>query len=60
EDRRRRNSEASARFRIKKKIREKALKDTVREMTAKSSALERRIKELEFEANWLRNLLMEK
>jgi hypothetical protein len=29
-------------------------------MTAKSNVLEHRIKELEFEANWLRNLLVER
>ncbi|ORX59632.1 hypothetical protein DM01DRAFT_1381187 [Hesseltinella vesiculosa] len=60
EDKRRRNTAASARFRQKKKQREQALHITVKEMTAKTEKLEARCKELELEAKWLRALLVEK
>lgn len=57
EDKRRRNTAASARFRIKKKQREQALLDSAKQMTEKNTALESRIKELEMENKWLRSLL---
>lgn len=60
EDKRRRNTAASARFRIKKKLREQTMEKTVREMTEKSNGLEDRVKELELEIKWLRRLLLEK
>ncbi|KAI9267040.1 hypothetical protein EDC94DRAFT_602074 [Helicostylum pulchrum] len=60
EDKRRRNTAASARFRIKKKMREQSMEKTVREMTEKSTGLEDRVKELELEIKWLRGLLIEK
>ncbi|CAO3594196.1 unnamed protein product [Absidia cylindrospora] len=60
EDKRRRNTAASARFRQKKKLREQALQQTVKEMTSKTEALEKRCQELELEAKWLRALLVEK
>lgn len=60
EDKRRRNTAASARFRIKKKMREQSMEKTVREMTEKSNGLEDRVKELELEIKWLRRLLLEK
>ncbi|RIA90553.1 hypothetical protein C1645_769600 [Glomus cerebriforme] len=60
EDKRRRNTAASARFRIKKKMREQALEKTAREMTTKAEMLENRVKELEREIKWLKNLLIEK
>lgn len=60
EDKRRRNTAASARFRIKKKMREQSMEKTVREMTEKSSGLESRVRELELEIKWLRGLLIEK
>ncbi|KAI8341531.1 hypothetical protein BC941DRAFT_417199 [Chlamydoabsidia padenii] len=60
EEKRRRNTAASARFRMKKKQREQALQQTVQEMTAKTEQLEKRCKELELEAKWLRALLIEK
>lgn len=60
EDKRRRNTAASARFRIKKKMKEQTMEKTVREMTEKSSGLENRVKELELEIKWLRGLLIEK
>ncbi|CAO3612015.1 unnamed protein product [Cunninghamella blakesleeana] len=60
EDKRRRNTAASARFRLKKKLKEQALQQTVKEMSLKSEMLEKRCKELELEAKWLRALLVEK
>lgn len=60
EDKRKRNTAASARFRMKKKLREQALEQTAKEMTAKAEALEKRVDELEKEAKWLRALVVEK
>lgn len=60
EDKRRRNTLASARFRAKKKLREQALEKDHKEMTAKIERLENRIKELELENKWLRGLVTQK
>lgn len=60
EDKRKRNTAASARFRIKKKMREQSMEKNVREMTEKSNGLEDRVRELELEVKWLRGLLIEK
>ncbi|RKP34031.1 hypothetical protein BJ085DRAFT_6353, partial [Dimargaris cristalligena] len=60
EDKRRRNTAASARFRAKKKMREQALETKAEEMTAKADALEKRVRELETEVKWLRGLVIEK
>ncbi|CAG8665582.1 6975_t:CDS:1 [Acaulospora morrowiae] len=60
EDKRRRNTAASARFRVKKKMREQALERTAKEMTQKAETLEVRVKELEMEIKWLRSLIVEK
>ncbi|KAK2831966.1 hypothetical protein FQN49_006989 [Arthroderma sp. PD_2] len=60
EDKRRRNTAASARFRIKKKEREKNLEKTVKEVTSKNNTLESRVSQLEMENRWLRNLIVEK
>lgn len=60
EDKRRRNTAASARFRIKKKLREQALERTVKETTEKNAALEARVSQLELENQWLKNLITEK
>ncbi|KAG5976696.1 hypothetical protein E4U58_000029 [Claviceps cyperi] len=60
EDKRRRNTAASARFRIKKKQREQALEKSAKEMSEKVNALENRISQLETENKWLKNLLVEK
>ncbi|KMU87257.1 transcription factor zip1 [Coccidioides immitis H538.4] len=60
EDKRRRNTAASARFRIKKKEREKNLERTVKDVTAKNAALEARVSQLELENRWLKNLITEK
>ncbi|KAI5852507.1 regulatory protein cys-3 [Morchella snyderi] len=60
EDKRRRNTAASARFRVKKKQREQALERTAKEMTDKCSLLEQRINRLELENRWLKGLIVEK
>ncbi|KAI7902770.1 uncharacterized protein BX663DRAFT_510428 [Cokeromyces recurvatus] len=60
EDKRRRNTAASARFRMKKKLREQALERTTKEMEENVEILEAKVKELEMEAKWLRNLILEK
>ncbi|KAF8933964.1 hypothetical protein BGZ58_006032 [Dissophora ornata] len=60
EDKRRRNTAASARFRYKKKLREQALEQTAKEQTVRAETLEARVKELEMEVKWLRGLIVEK
>lgn len=60
EDKRRRNTAASARFRIKKKQREQALEKSAKEMQEKVSTLENRIQQLETENKWLKNLILDK
>ncbi|PHH79771.1 hypothetical protein CDD82_2179 [Ophiocordyceps australis] len=60
EDKRRRNTAASARFRIKKKQREQALEKSAKEMSDKISNLESKVSQLEQENQWLKNLLVEK
>ncbi|KAI9246622.1 hypothetical protein EDC94DRAFT_571030 [Helicostylum pulchrum] len=60
EDKRRRNTAASARFRVKKKMREQALQQTADEMTEKAKAFENRVHELEREVKWLKALIVEK
>lgn len=60
EDKRRRNTAASARFRVKKKMREQTLETTVKETSEKNAALEARVTALELENQWLKNLITEK
>ncbi|KAL1840301.1 hypothetical protein VTJ49DRAFT_590 [Mycothermus thermophilus] len=60
EDKRRRNTAASARFRIKKKQREQALERSAKEMSEKVTMLEGRISALETENRWLKSLVTEK
>lgn len=60
EDKRRRNTAASARFRVKKKQREQALEHTAKELENKTFQLEQRIGQLETENEWLRGLVVEK
>ena len=60
EDKRRRNTAASARFRVKKKQREQALEQTAKELENKNLLLEQRIGRLETENEWLRGLVVEK
>ncbi|RPA97902.1 hypothetical protein L873DRAFT_1808998 [Choiromyces venosus 120613-1] len=60
EDKRRRNTAASARFRVKKKQREQALERTAKEMTDRVTQLESKVAQLEMENKWLKNLIVEK
>jgi hypothetical protein len=60
EDKRRRNTQASARFRVKKKLREQVLQNTANEMTEKANRLQSRVHELEREVQWLKALVVEK
>jgi hypothetical protein len=60
EDKRRRNTAASARFRVKKKQREQALEKSAKDMSDKVQALEGRINQLETENKWLKNLITER
>ncbi|THZ01368.1 hypothetical protein D6C95_04136 [Aureobasidium pullulans] len=60
EDKRRRNTAASARFRVKKKQREQALEKTAKDMSDKVQLLEARVNQLEMENKWLKGLITEK
>ncbi|KAK9466788.1 hypothetical protein V1512DRAFT_262361 [Lipomyces arxii] len=60
EDKRRRNTAASARFRIKKKQREQEMERTAKDLRDKVGQLENRIVQLEMENKWLKNLVVEK
>ncbi|KAK4549811.1 hypothetical protein LTR36_005112 [Oleoguttula mirabilis] len=60
EDKRRRNTAASARFRVKKKQREQALEKQTKEMSDKMHALESKVQQLETENKWLKELITEK
>ncbi|KAK6824847.1 hypothetical protein PG990_003792 [Apiospora arundinis] len=60
EDKRRRNTAASARFRVKKKAKEQALEKREKELHDEVSALKKRITHLETENKWLKNLVMGK
>lgn len=60
EDKRRRNTAASARFRVKKKQREQALERTLKDTNEKNAKLEARISQLEMENKWLKDLITEK
>ncbi|KAJ2730528.1 hypothetical protein IW152_005194 [Coemansia sp. BCRC 34962] len=60
DDKRRRNTAASARFRVKKKLKEQALERSAREMEEKAAALEKRVQELETETRWLKSLVIDK
>lgn len=60
EDKRRRNTAASARFRVKKKQREQDLEKRVKEQTDKNTQLETVISQLRMENKWLKNLVTEK
>lgn len=60
EEKRKRNTAASARFRIKKKQREQLMEKTVQDMTEKSEKLEKHVHELESEIKFLKSLLLEK
>ncbi|KAH3668285.1 hypothetical protein OGAPHI_002039 [Ogataea philodendri] len=59
-DKRRRNTAASARFRIKKKLKEQEMERNLKELTDLSKNLELKIQQLEMENRLLRNLVVEK
>uniref|UniRef100_A0A0K3C7V3 BY PROTMAP: gi/472588450/gb/EMS25922.1/ regulatory protein cys-3, transcription factor [Rhodosporidium toruloides NP11] gi/647396242/emb/CDR38266.1/ RHTO0S03e07140g1_1 [Rhodosporidium toruloides] n=1 Tax=Rhodotorula toruloides TaxID=5286 RepID=A0A0K3C7V3_RHOTO len=60
EDRRRRNTAASARFRVKKKQREQALEQTAKELKERVAVLEKEVETLRTENGWLRSLVVDK
>ena len=60
EDKRRRNTAASARFRIKKKQREQTLEKTAKDMADGATTLETKVQQLEMENKWLKSLITEK
>jgi len=60
EDKRRRNTAASARFRVKKKQREQALEVHAKELEAKAQQLQEKVNQLEMENKWLKNLITDK
>ncbi|KAG8967208.1 hypothetical protein FRC03_010452 [Tulasnella sp. 419] len=58
EDKRRRNTQASARFRLKKKEREAAMEQKCKDLEAKVSELERECEALRRENGWLKGLVV--
>ena len=58
EDKRRRNTAASARFRLKKKEREAALETRAKELEMKVNELERECEGLRRENGWLKGLVV--
>ncbi|BGP38645.1 hypothetical protein JCM10450v2_002595 [Rhodotorula kratochvilovae] len=60
EDKRRRNTAASARFRVKKKQREQALEQTAKELRDRVALLEKEVDTLRTENGWLRSLVVDK
>ncbi|GAA5821290.1 hypothetical protein JCM11251_004555 [Rhodosporidiobolus azoricus] len=60
EDKRRRNTAASARFRVKKKQREAALEQSAKELRDRVAALEKEVETLRTENGWLRGLIVDK
>ena len=60
EDKRRRNTAASARFRVKKKQREQTMERTLKDHQDKNAKLEAKVAQLEMENKWLKALITEK
>lgn len=60
EIKRKRNTEASARFRIKKKLKEKQMQQQARELQERLQMLEKKLKTLETENKCLKQLILEK
>ncbi|KAF7320043.1 Cytochrome C oxidase assembly protein COX19 [Mycena kentingensis (nom. inval.)] len=58
EDKRRRNTEASARFRIKKKLRTLELERSVSDLSGRAEELEREAADLRRENGWLKEIVM--
>lgn len=59
-DKRRRNTEASARFRIKKKMKEREMEVRIEQLDSMVHKCEQKINELEMENRLLKNLIIEK
>lgn len=57
---RKKNTAASARFRVKKKLKEKQMEEKARELQDKLSLLEKKVKTLEMENKCLKQLILEK
>ncbi|OAP55880.1 hypothetical protein AYL99_10032 [Fonsecaea erecta] len=60
EERRKRNTAASARFRVKKKQREQALERKMSQVQDRNAKLEEKVNQLEMENKWLKDLITEK
>lgn len=60
EIKRKRNTAASARFRVKKKLKEKQMEEQARELQERLNALEKKLKTLEMENKCLKQLILEK
>ncbi|POY72670.1 hypothetical protein BMF94_4499 [Rhodotorula taiwanensis] len=60
EDKRRRNTAASARFRVKKKQREQALEEEAKKLRERVAVLEKEVDTLKTENGWLRGLITDK
>ena len=60
DERRRQNTAASARFRVKKKQKEKAIDQRMAQVQDKHSELEERVNQLEMENKWLKELITKK
>ncbi|CUM64172.1 uncharacterized protein PRCAT00001765001 [Priceomyces carsonii] len=60
EDKRKRNTAASARFRIKKKMKEQQMEQRAKELEEKVAALDKKLKTLEMENKCLKNLVLQK
>ena len=58
EDKRKRNTAASARFRIKKKLKEQELIQRSKELEEKVSVLEKKLKSIEMENKILKSILL--
>ncbi|KAH9815044.1 hypothetical protein DFH28DRAFT_290400 [Melampsora americana] len=59
DDKRRRNTLASARFRMKKKLKEQEIERSAKEMKDKVNELEKEVESLKQENKWLRGLIVE-
>lgn len=59
-DKRRRNTAASARFRIKKKMKEKQMEDKIQNLNEMIKSFESKTQQLEMENKLLKNLIIEK
>lgn len=60
DDKRKRNTAASARFRIKKKLKEQQMEENAQRLEEKVVLLEKQLKSLEMENKCLKNLILQK